>query len=144
MMKNMKAIMTCVVLLIAVGAHAQKKGKKSTIAEGTVVTGNITAVSDFDIYGELKGNFTSEASLVVGETAKINGAITAANVTMKGTYEGDLIVSGLLTVEEQASVKGTANVGLLSVKEGAVYSVNTTMPERGDRVDPKKKKNKED
>lgn len=144
MMKNMKAIITVLVLFVACGGYAQKKGKKSTISEGTVVTGNITAVSDFDIYGELKGNFSSEAALVVGETAKINGAITASTVTMKGSYEGDLTVSGLLSVEEQASVKGKANVGLLSVKEGAVYSVTTIMPERGDREDAKKKKTKEE
>lgn len=136
-MKSFKNILPVLILLIACSAYGQKKGKKSTISEGTVVTGNITALSDFDIYGELRGNFDSEAKLLVGETAQIKGNIKAASVEVQGNYEGELTVSGLLSVDDKASVKGKADIGLLSVKEGAVFIVTTKMPERGSVTESK-------
>ena len=138
MKKNLKSILTVLVVLLACSVYGQNKGKKSTISEGTTVTGNIASLSDFDVYGELNGNFESEATLLIGETAKIKGNIKAANVTVKGNYEGEMKVTNLLSVDSDASVKGKADVGLLAVKEGATYIVTTTMPERT-RVNAEKK-----
>ena len=143
-MKNFtKRVLPLLVCLVAFNAFGQdepvakkekvKGGKKSVISPGTVINGNITAIADFDFDGKLVGNFDSEA-------AEIKGNVKAAEITVEGMYEGELVVEGLLSVLEKASVKGKAIVGDLSVKPGSTFIATTTMPDNYDGQNSKKKK----
>ncbi len=150
-MKNFtKRVLPLLVCLVAFNAFGQdepvakkekvKGGKKSVISPGTVINGNITAIADFDFDGKLVGNFDSEAALLIGKSAEIKGNVKAAEITVEGMYEGELVVAGLLSVLEKASVKGKAIVGDLSVKPGSTFIATTTMPDNYDGQNSKKKK----
>jgi cytoskeletal protein CcmA (bactofilin family) len=143
------AVLFC---LVAVSSFAQEteaapekkksknSGKKSIISEGTVVKGDITTEADCEFDGQLIGNFASEAALLIGKSADIKGSVKADQVTVEGKYEGEMTVSGQLSVIETASVKGKASVGDLSVKPGATFIATTTMPDNYENRGAKKKK----
>lgn len=146
-MKNLtKNLLPLLLLFVAFNTFAQegekkksKGGKKSTVSEGTVITGDVSAISDFDFDGKLIGNFDSEAFLAIGKTAEMKGNIKAADVEVEGKYEGEMTVSGLLVVTSKASVKGKTTVGLLEVEKGATFIATNTMPDLYEQGFSKKK-----
>ena len=102
-------------------------GSHNTIAAGTKIVGEIESNSDIRIDGNLKGNLTTKARLIVGETGVIIGDITCKNSVVEGKTEGKIIVSELLTLRATSNVNGDIVTNKLSVEPGAVFSGSCNM-----------------
>ena len=66
------------------------------IGEGAVFDGNLTAPEAIRVDGTINGNCTCEANLIIGTEGKIEGNISAQNVTISGKVNGDIFVQGKL------------------------------------------------
>ena len=91
----------------------------SRIAEGVVLVGDLSSQNDVRLDGIVEGTVFSRGRVVVGESAKIKGALVCANTDFWGEMDGDIHVSNLLVLKSTAKVKGSLNVNKLQVEIGA-------------------------
>ena len=86
--------------------HAPVKTlEASFLAPSTVFEGSFRAKGDIEIAGELKGDVTSEGSVLLRSNLQSN--ITAGSVKLTGcTLIGDITANGPVTVSEDSKVTG--------------------------------------
>lgn len=99
------------------GRDKAERPQVSVIGADITITGNIEASVDLHIEGRVIGDVRC-ATLILGETSKINGGIQAERVRVAGTVEG-AIETRDLAIEASARVTGEIVYGRLRVASGA-------------------------
>ena len=97
------------------------------IGEGAVFDGNLTAPEAIRVDGTINGNCTCEANLIIGTEGKIEGNISAQNVTISGKVNGDIFVQGKLELLSTGRVSGNIVARSLVVDEDAYFDGRCTM-----------------
>lgn len=97
------------------------------IGKGTLIEGNITTNGNIRIEGKLIGNLISKAKVVLGQSAEIEGNITAQNAEIAGNVRGKMDISELLTLKASAIVTGDINTAKLVVEAGANFNGRCVM-----------------
>lgn len=98
----------------------------SFLAPGTVFEGSFRAKGDIEIAGELKGDVTSEGSVLLRSNLQSN--ITAGSVKLTGcTLIGDITANGPVTVSEDSKVTGNITAQSLLCAGEIRISGNTQM-----------------
>lgn len=103
--------------------------KKSAISEevetiighDTEFNGTLSAKGSVRVDGQLEGQVTTMATLVIGQTGKVIAKIAAADATVAGLVQGDVEVTGRLELLPTAKLYGDITAGTLVVGEGAVF-----------------------
>ena len=100
------------------GVFRPAKGSaKVIIGNGVKLKGEITNANEVQIDG--KANVTAIMdNLIVGSTGNLKGTIQTDNADVWGEVDGDLKVSGTLTIQEQGSVTGNIEYQSLQIKLG--------------------------
>jgi cytoskeletal protein CcmA (bactofilin family) len=93
---------------------------KDTHFQGTVEAGS----GPLRIDGSFEGQIYLGGDLVIGETAKVSGAIVAKNLIISGLVRGTIEVRGKLELTSSAKVFADAKMMLLVVEDGAVIQGN--------------------
>lgn len=96
---------------------AASQGTFSVIGADVVVTGNVKATGDLHIDGRIDGDVAC-ASLVLGESGRIEGAVIAREARVAGTVDGS-IDAGTLSIEKSASISGDIAYDALDMAAGA-------------------------
>ena len=107
----------------AIPGNAPKMSVTSILGDGVLVTGNIICMGALQISGRVVGDIHS-ASVTICEGAKVEGKITATDVTIQGVFNGTISANAVklmntavvegeifnksLVVEQDASFEGTA------------------------------------
>jgi cytoskeletal protein CcmA (bactofilin family) len=108
------------------------------LVEGTKIVGDLISESNIRIDGEVHGNVTTTAKVVIGETGLIKGNLTCQEADIEGKIEGKLLIEALLILREQAKVYGDIHTAKLHVEEGAVFlgecKMTATGAQRSDTV----------
>ena len=91
----------------------------TVISETSSIEGKLEMLGDVVIMGSFRGSIISR-SLEIVKDAKVLGNAKAKNVTIAGYFEGELVCSGLLTIVEPGTVKGSVAYGALSVEYGGI------------------------
>jgi cytoskeletal protein CcmA (bactofilin family) len=94
----------------------------NVIVDGSKVIGDMITESNLRVDGEVVGNVSSAAKVVIGATGHIKGNLTCAEADIEGRVEGVLKVDGLLTLRSNANIEGEISTGKLQVEEGAQFS----------------------
>ena len=89
------------------------------ISEASILEGKLEVPGNVLIQGSFKGSIISR-SLEIFKDAKVIGNIEAEDVTIAGYFEGELACSGLLTIVESGTVKGSLAYVALSVERGGL------------------------
>jgi cytoskeletal protein CcmA (bactofilin family) len=92
------------------------------IGKGTTVEGNTHTTGNMRIEGSIKGNITTKAKLVLGNTAHVEGNVEAQNCEVAGKLHGNSQVEALLTLKATAVVVGNILAGKLVLEEGARFN----------------------
>lgn len=114
---------------------SDKKDKKTMepntnqnrINEGTKLTGDIVSSGFFRIDGTIEGSLSQPSKVVLGKSGFIKGKLTCNDADMEGRFEGNLHVTGTLTLRATAHVEGEVVVGKLAVEPGATLNANCSM-----------------
>ncbi|MEM7085957.1 MAG: polymer-forming cytoskeletal protein [Bacteroidota bacterium] len=114
---------------------SEKKDKKimepsasqNRINEGTHLKGDIVSSGFFRIDGKVEGSISNPSKVVLGKTGIIVGKMTCENADIEGRFEGNLDVSGTLTLKASAQIEGEVIVGKLAVEPGAVFNASCLM-----------------
>jgi cytoskeletal protein CcmA (bactofilin family) len=91
------------------------------LVAGTRIIGDILSESSLRIDGEVIGNISTAAKVVVGETGILKGNLNCAEADIEGTIEGKLFIDGLLILRESSKIYGDIQTVKLHMEEGAVF-----------------------
>ena len=94
-----------------------KGSAKVIIGNGVKLKGEVTDADEVQIDGNADITMTTD-NLIVGGTGNLKGTIQADNADVWGKIDGDLKVSGTLTIQEQGSVSGSVEYQNLQIKLG--------------------------
>lgn len=91
------------------------------IVEGTKIIGDIFSESNLRIDGEVQGNISTAAKVVIGESGIILGDLTCQEADIEGKLEGNLSIESLLVLRETSKIIGDIHTSKLLVEEGAIF-----------------------
>lgn len=95
-------------------------GSFSVIGTDVTITGNISAATDLHVDGTVAGDIAC-ASLVQGETSRIEGAIVAETARLAGTVQGTITVRSLVILKS-ARIEGDVHYDTLTIEQGAAVN----------------------
>ena len=106
-----------------------KEGRLSGfVGNGTVLTGETNFQSMLRVDGHLTGRVTStDGTLVVGSTGRVDANIMVAAAIIGGTVNGDIIASEKLELGRTARVVGNIQTPRLLIEDGAIFEGNCIM-----------------
>ena len=119
-----------------------KINKKETIIAGNcVLDSNLKADGNLRIYGKIDGNVVVNGDVVIGETGVVLGTVTADNLVLEGTVEGNVICKNALKLTSSAKLNGDAHVKNFVSQEGCLFAGKCIMEEmenlvkKSDKID---------
>jgi cytoskeletal protein CcmA (bactofilin family) len=99
---------------------------ESLIGTTTVIEGDVMFTGGLRIDGKVKGNVAAttgnpeaNSTLVVSESAHIEGEIRAAHVVINGAVDGPIYVTEFLELQPKARVRGDVHYKTLEIHLGA-------------------------
>lgn len=99
----------------------------SVIGADMEIEGNVRAREAIRIEGAVKGDVSSEGTLVVSSTGRVNGTVKGSNIMVAGTIEGDMYSDGRIEVAATGKIFGNIRTKSLIVDENAVFQGQCTM-----------------
>lgn len=97
------------------------------IGKGAVVDGHVTAPETVRLDGTLNGNCDCKENLIIGESGSVIGDITAVNVLISGSVEGDIIADGKIELLATGKILGNITAKSLIIDENACFDGRCTM-----------------
>jgi cytoskeletal protein CcmA (bactofilin family) len=99
----------------------------NVIGKGTTITGDIETSNDIRIDGKLDGNLYCKAKVIIGNSAVLEGNISAINAEISGEIVGKVEVSELLNLKSTSTIHGDINTGKLVIEAGAKFNGSCKM-----------------
>lgn len=106
---------------------AETGGQPNRIEKNTKIKGDIVSEADFRIDGKLDGNVKTSGKVVIGKGGYIHGKVECVNADIEGSFNGELLVSDLLSLKSSAVIDGTVSVAKLAVEPGATFNASCSM-----------------
>ena len=120
-----------------------KGSAKVVIGNGVKIKGEITDADEVQIDGSADVTMNTD-NLVVGGTGDLKGTITSHNADVWGKLDGEVKVSGTLTIQEQGSVSGSIEYENLHIKLGGKIKGDVKISEKIKKIDDIKNIKKEE
>jgi cytoskeletal protein CcmA (bactofilin family) len=95
----------------------------TTIGKGIIINGTIHAEEPVTIAGTVHGDvLASDHDVTVEAGARVEGAVTARRITVRGRSSGRLIAREIVRVHHSAAVKADVRAPRLALEEGATFN----------------------
>jgi cytoskeletal protein CcmA (bactofilin family) len=91
------------------------------IREDTIVKGEIRNCRQMEVYGYVEGDVASE-TLLVHPGGQCYGTIKTDSAEIRGTLQGDVAVTNLISIRDTGSVSGNVRYGQLAMEAGGSLS----------------------
>lgn len=92
------------------------------IGENIQSTGDMSAIDDIRIEGELIGNIVSEGKVIIGKKGFVKGSIKANEIIILGKAEGEFEAIVRFELKRSGSVSGALLAKTIAVEEHAVFN----------------------
>jgi cytoskeletal protein CcmA (bactofilin family) len=102
----------------------------NTIVAGTSIEGTIDTQNDIRIDGKVDGTITCSGKLIIGPEGRVDGDANCQNAVIEGHFRGNLTITDILDVRENATIIGEIKTGKLLVQNGATLNGNCDMGQR--------------
>jgi cytoskeletal protein CcmA (bactofilin family) len=100
-------------------ANGRAAGGPSVIGGDLTITGNLESKGEVQIEGAIQGDVHAQR-IVIGEQARITGALIAEEVVVRGTVEGS-IRGNSVTFQASSHVEGDVFHKSLTIEQGAYF-----------------------
>ena len=95
----------------------------TTIGASLSITGEVSSNEDVTIHGRVNGKITMHAgSLLVSPTGNVEAVAQVGQISIQGSYSGDLTASQRVEMVSTAQVTGTVVGPAIVMHEGAVFN----------------------
>ena len=101
--------------------------ERNILAKNTKFKGDIVSDGDFRIDGTLDGKLRTKGRVIIGASGTIKGKLEAANADVEGKFNGNMTLTGTLTIKATANINGEVVTNKLSVEPGSVFNGNCSM-----------------
>lgn len=91
------------------------------IDKGVRFEGTLEASGVFRIDAELKGNVISSHSLILGESARVEGQIEGNHVVIAGKFDGVILAKGRVEIQAKGVVTGEIHSPCLVIEPGGIF-----------------------
>jgi cytoskeletal protein CcmA (bactofilin family) len=107
----------------------QDSGEWSGFLEkGVRLEGKLESPGTLRIDSLMKGTLTSEATLILGEDARVDGEISANAVIIAGRFDGVIHARDRVEIQAKAIVTGEIQTPCLIIEPGAIFDGRCVMP----------------
>jgi cytoskeletal protein CcmA (bactofilin family) len=93
--------------------------RESVFGSGVTIEGKIEGDSDVRIGGNFKGDIHIKGDLTVDKGARLTAKVNAANVTLGGELDGNVVASGQVRLTESGQMVGDLKASTLTVAAGS-------------------------
>ena len=91
------------------------------IDQGVSLEGTLTVTGTFRIDGHIKGNIISEHTVILGESAKVEGQIEGNRVVIAGRFDGVIFAKGRVEIQPKGVVTGEVHSPCVVVDPGGIF-----------------------
>ena len=116
-----------------------KGSAKVIIGNGVTLKGDISEADEVQIDGVADVSMKTD-NLIVGATGKTKGTIESHNADIWGEVDGDVKITGTLTIQEAGSVSGTIEYQNLQIKLGGKINGDIKVSDKIKNISDKAKK----
>jgi len=114
------------------------------IGVNVTIKGSLKNKNSIEVNGAVEGELISEDHVNIGETARIQGPVTAKTVVISGEVKGIIKATERLEINPTGVVIGDINAKSLIIQQGATFVGSSEMPaEEKSSAAPEKKEDKE-
>lgn len=111
--------------------HSKPQNRIDTlIGAGTRIDGNVQFSGGLRVDGEINGNIIAApdmpSTLVLSESARVNGEINVTHLVINGSVTGPVRASEYLELLGKANIKGDVQYGTMEIHLGATISGKLT------------------
>ena len=107
----------------------EKNVQETIIGADVVLTGNLKSSGNVQINGRVKGKITTDADILIGETAQIDGSIKCRTAVINGQIQGNIETAEDLEIAPTGKIFGDVITQNLIIKKGSIFIGKSTMPE---------------
>ena len=86
------------------------------VGPGSVIRGELSVAGFVRVDGDLEGNLETTGRVIVGERARIRGAVRCRIITVGGVIQGDVIAPDGVTILSSGTVLGSVITRKLQVE----------------------------
>jgi len=112
------------------------------IGKGTIITGEVQTEGDLRVDGKVNGVITTNAKVVLGPTALVEGDINSTAADISGKVIGKVEVKDLLFLKSTANIQGDIVAKKLVVEAGAVFDGTCSMGAKSAQISQSKGEHK--
>ncbi|MBV9343334.1 MAG: polymer-forming cytoskeletal protein [Acidobacteria bacterium] len=94
----------------------------ATVGKSVSIKGELSGREDLFLDGRLEGSIQlSESSLTIGPNGNVRANISAKDVTVAGTLDGNIAAGGRTEIRKTAVVNGDVRTRRIAIEEGAYF-----------------------
>ena len=91
---------------------------RTIVGDETRIVGDLNVAGVLRLDGDVDGNVASNACIMIGENARVNGNIKADSVIARGVVKGDILAEKTVNLYSSAVVIGDVVTKKISIQEG--------------------------
>lgn len=99
----------------------------TVIGADTVLEGTIRSKTSLRVEGEIHGEIYCDGDITVGKEGKLDHQVSARNITLAGTIEGNVDVQEKLHILSSGKLVGKVAMKSLMIEEGATFDGESHM-----------------
>ena len=104
---------------------------KAFLGPGSKFEGKLFFDEIVRLDGMFKGEIVSKDTLIIGETADIEGEVEVGTFILSGKFKGNVKSATRVELRRPARFEGTIETPVLVVEEGVVLNGSLSMPGKG-------------
>jgi len=97
------------------------------LGKGTEFEGKLTFEGTVQIDGKFSGEISTQGTLIIGESAKVQAEINAKSIIINGEVKGNLSASSRLEIHAPGKLLGNIKTPVLVIDEGVIFEGNCQM-----------------
>ncbi len=105
----------------------EKSEIKAFLGPGSKFEGKLFFDEIVRLDGTFKGEINSRDTLIIGETADVDGDVEVGTFILSGRFKGNVKASSRVELRRPAQIEGTIETPVLVVEEGVVLNGNISM-----------------
>ena len=116
-------------------AAGPREQVETIVGQESSIQGTIRSEHSIRIQGAAQGEVESKRAVYVEEGASVNAKVTAAEITISGTLDGQIYSTGRVEIRPTGRVTGEVNAASLVMQDGAYFDGQIKMKNRGQPED---------
>jgi len=99
----------------------------TVVGKGAKLDGTLVSAGSLRIDGQVKGKISADGDVVLSEHSHVEADIHATNVTVAGSFQGNIVAGHRAELAATGKVRGNIRSKSLIVAEGAAFSGQSMM-----------------